>query len=136
MKVVLDTNILLSAFLWDYSVSNKLLFALLDLKSEIYTSQEIMLEFQRVLIRDFAFSDERAIDGMKRIFTFAKIVTPSIKVSVIKDDPTDDRIIECAIASNSEYIVSYNNHLLKIKEYGGIKILRPEEMLVLLNILH
>lgn len=136
MRVVLDTNVLLSAFLWDYSVSNKLLFALLDLKTEIYTSQEIMLEFQRVLIRDFAFSDERAIDGMKRIFTFAKIVTPCIKVSVIKDDPTDDRIIECAIASNSEYIVSYNKHLLKIKEYEGIKILRPEEMLVLLNILN
>lgn len=133
MKVVLDTNVLLSAFLWKSSVSKKLLSKLLCCKMEIYTSQDIMLEFQRVLKRDFTFSDSEAMDAMKEIFSFARLVYPSIKVEVVKDDPTDDKIIECAIASHSAYILSYNKHLLKIKEYMGIEILRPEEMLFLLK---
>ncbi|MEK6863848.1 MAG: putative toxin-antitoxin system toxin component, PIN family [Nanoarchaeota archaeon] len=136
MKVVLDTNVLLSAFLWRDSVSKKLLSKLLYCKMEIYTSQDIMLEFQRVLKRDFAFTDNETIDAMKEVFSFAKIVQPSIKVEVVKDDPTDDKIIKCAIASHSAYILSYNKHLLKIKEYMDIEILRPEEMLFLLNMEH
>ena len=49
------------------------------------------------------------------------------KINAVKEDPDDDKIIECAIESNSEYILTYDNHLLKIKEYKGVKILRPEE---------
>jgi len=45
---------------------------------------------------------------------------------VIKEDPDDNKIIECAISSNSEFIITYDKHLLKVKEYKGIQIIRPE----------
>lgn len=136
MKVVLDTNVLLSAYLWKDSVSKKLLSELLSHGTEIYISQDILLEFQRVLKRDFAFTDNESIDAMKDIFSFAKLVEPHIKIKAVKDDPDDDMVIECAVASCSGYIISYNKHLLKLIEYEGVKILRPEEMLALLKILH
>ncbi|MBU2638119.1 MAG: putative toxin-antitoxin system toxin component, PIN family [Nanoarchaeota archaeon] len=136
MKVVLDTNVLLSAYLWRDSVSKKLVSELLHYKAEIYTSPDIMVEFQRVLKKDFAFMDNEVIDAMTTVLSFARIVHPSVTVAVVKDDPTDGRIIECAIASNSTYILSYNKHLLKLKEYEGIKMLRPEEMLAMLRMLY
>lgn len=56
------------------------------------------------------------------------IVTPKIKVDAVKEDPDDNKIIECALESNAEYIISYDKHLLKLKEYQRIKIVRPEEI--------
>ena len=50
-------------------------------------------------------------------------------MDVVKEDPDDNKIIECAIESEAEYILSYDNHLLRLKEYLGIKIIKPEEAL-------
>ena len=47
----------------------------------------------------------------------------------MKDDPDDNRVLECAIESSSDYIVTYDKHLLKLKEYKGIKIMKHEEIL-------
>jgi len=47
----------------------------------------------------------------------------------MKDDPDDNRVLECAIESSSDYIITYDGHLLKLKEYTGIKIIKPEEIL-------
>lgn len=46
---------------------------------------------------------------------------------MMKDDPDDDKIIECALESNSKYIITYDKYLLNIQEYPGIRIIRPEE---------
>jgi len=68
---------------------------------------------------------------LENVLSFANIIEPQEKIKIVKDDPDDDKIIECAIASNSEYIITYDQHLLKIKEYRSIKIVTPEEMLKL-----
>ena len=60
---------------------------------------------------------------------FAKLIEPKQKVDIVKDDPDDNKVIECAIESSSDYILTYDRHLLKLKEYKGIKILKPEEIL-------
>jgi len=61
------------------------------------------------------------------MFQFLTLVNPSKKVDVVKEDSDDNKIIECALEANAEYILSYNNHLLKLRGYSRIKILRPEE---------
>ncbi len=132
MKFVFDTNILISATGWEGSVSEKLLIKAVELGFKIFTSQEILLEFHKVLVRDFDYTIDQAteeIDGLLPIFT---IVKTREKLDVIKEDPTDNKIIECAIVSGSEYIVSYDKHLLEIKEFRGIKIVKPEELLRIL----
>lgn len=129
MKLVLDTNVLVSAFIWENSVARKVLYKLTILKAEMYSSEEIILEFQRVLKRDFGLTDEDVIYSMKEIFASMKIIAPAIKLDIIKEDPDDNKIVECAVASQSDFILSYNLHLLKLKEYAGIRVIRPDRFL-------
>ncbi len=127
IKLVFDTNILISSTLWDGSAAQKLLFKLIRNNAIIYSSTEILEEYQDILKRDFDYSDGEVSKIMEKVFAFVTLVTSKKKVRVVKDDPDDDKIIECAIESSSDYIVSYDKHLLKIGEYEGIKIIRPED---------
>ncbi len=127
MVVTFDTNVLLSATLWDASVAQKLLFDLIKQNVKIYSSTEILSEYQEILKRDFDFSDEEIAGILEKVLAFVTLVNPTIKVEVVKDDPDDNRIIECALGSNSKYIITYDKHLLNLKEYPGIRIIRPEE---------
>ena len=127
MIVTFDTNILLSATLWDGSVAQKLLFDLIKQNVKIYSTTEILSEYQEILRRDFDFSDEDVSEIMEKVLAFVTLVDPTIKVDAVKEDPDDNIIIECAIESNSKYIISYDKHLLKLGEYHGIRIIRPEE---------
>jgi len=56
-------------------------------------------------------------------------VIPLEKLVIIKDDPDDNKILECAKAGKVEIIVSNDNHLLKLKEFKRIKIITPKEFL-------
>ena len=127
MAVTFDTNVLLSATLWDGSVAQKLLFDLIRQEIQIYSTTEILSEYQEILKRDFDFSDKEISEIMEKVLVFVTLVNPKTKVNVVKDDPDDDVIIECALESESEYIITYDKHLLNLKEYRGIQIIRPEE---------
>tara|TARA_Y100000310_G_scaffold318452_1_gene372528 strand:+ start:253 stop:651 length:399 start_codon:yes stop_codon:yes gene_type:complete len=126
MVVTFDTNALLSATLWDGSVAQKLLHDLIMQNVKIYSSLEILNEYQKVLKRDFDFSDEGVAEIMEKVLAFVTLVKPSMKVNVVKEDADDNIIIECALESNSRYIITYDPHLLKLKEYKDIQIIRPE----------
>ncbi len=127
MKVTVDTNFLISATQWDYSVAHKLLKKLILSDTEIFTTQNILDETAEVLERDFEYNKNEAKNIVGKILLFAKLIEPKQKIAVIKDDPDDNKIIECAIESSSDYIITYDKHLLKLKEYKGIKIITPEE---------
>lgn len=55
----------------------------------------------------------------------------SEKLSVIKEDKPDNRILECAVAAKADFIVSGDKHLKALKEFGGIKIISASEFLKL-----
>src|SRR3989338_2691152 len=129
MKVTVDTNFLISATQWDYSVTHKLLNKFILSDDEIFTTQDILDETMEVLERDFEYSKNEAKNIIEKILLFAKLIEIKQKVAIIKDDPDDNKVIECAIESSSDYIVTYDRHLLKLKEYKGIKIITPEEIL-------
>ena len=91
-----------------------------------------MDETAEVLERDFEYSKNEGrnvIEVIEKILLFVNLIEPKQKIDIIKDDPDDNKIIECAFESSSDYIVTYDKHLLKLKEYKGIKILKPEEIL-------
>ena len=127
MKVTVDTNFLISATQWDYSVAHKLLKKLILSDAEIVTTQDILDETAEVLERDFEYNKNEVKNIIGKILLFAKQIKPKQKIDVIKDDPDDNKIIACAIESSSEYVITYDKHLLKLKEYKGIKIITPEE---------
>jgi len=127
MRVVFDTNVLISATQWDGSVAQKLLFKLINTDVKIFSSAEILSEYQRVLKRDFDYTDEELIKIMEKILSFITLVKPIERINIVKNDPDDNKIIECAIASFSNYIISYDPDLLDLKEFRNIKIIKPEE---------
>jgi predicted nucleic acid-binding protein len=54
----------------------------------------------------------------------AHVVEPRERLDVIKEDPPDNRILECAVKARADFIVSGNKHLLKLKEFRGAIIVR------------
>ncbi len=102
-------------------------YCLISQEIKIYSTSEILSEYQEVLRRDFDFSDEEVSKIMEKVFAFVTLVNSTMRVNIVKEDPDDNMIIECALESNSKYIITYDKHLLNIKEYQSIRIIRPEE---------
>jgi putative PIN family toxin of toxin-antitoxin system len=127
MSLTFDTNVLLSATLWDGSVSQKLLFDLIRLDESIFSSPQILDEFKSVLKRDFLFSQDEINEIVNQVLQFVTLVYPSIRLDIVTEDSKDNMVVECAVASKSRFIISYDKHLLALKECNGIRIIKPEE---------
>ncbi|MFH0876531.1 MAG: putative toxin-antitoxin system toxin component, PIN family [archaeon] len=127
MNVTFDNNVLLSSTLWDGSVSQKLLFDLIrrgDIK--ICVSNEILDDYKKVLKRDFEYAEGEVATILKTVYSFVTIIEVKEKIQIVFDDSDDDAIISCAVASESKYVITYDEHLLKIKQYKEIRIITPE----------
>lgn len=131
MRIVFDTNVMLSAIHFSGSVSQKFAQAA-SAKHELYSSAQIIDEFEEVARRDFNYSDNEVATVRIAISTLFKTVFPTEKLKVVIEDPDDDKVLECAVACAASLIVSYDGHLLKLKEFNGINIVRPEEAFALL----
>lgn len=57
------------------------------------------------------------------------MVEPSEKLSIVKDDSDDNKILECAKTGKVDFIVSNDNHLLKLKNFENIPIITPQEFI-------
>lgn len=127
MKVLLDTNIFISGIFWRGS-SNKVITNWKEGKFTLVTSLEAISEIIKVL-KDFKIklSDDMIKEWVDLIVRNSIIVEPKEKIEAVKDDQKDNIFIETAVAGNVDYIVSQDNHLLKLKEFRGIKIITPEE---------
>jgi len=90
-------------------------------------SDAILDEVERVLKRDKSGWPNEEIDkAIRQITRFTEHVEPTQR---IEEDPTDNRILECAAASGSDYLVSGDKHLLKLGQYQGIQILSPADFI-------
>ena len=127
MKVVLDTNIFISGIFWKGS-SNRVITNWKEGKFTLVTSLEAASEIIKIL-KDFKIklSDEMIKEWVDLIVRNSMIVEPKEKIAIVKDDPKDNIFIETAVAGNADYIVSQDNHLLKLKDFRGIKIITPDE---------
>jgi len=127
MKVVLDTNIFISGIFWKGS-SNRIITHWKEGKFTLITSLEAVSEIIKVL-KDFKIklSEDIIKEWIDLIVRNSIIVEPKEKIAIVKDDPKDNIFIETAVAGNVDYLISQDNHLLKLKEFRGIKIITPEE---------
>jgi len=126
--VVLDTNIFISAVFWKgkpYKIVNKAI----NQEIIVFISQGIIKEIRKVLVRDFMLEKQEIDNIIDAVAYFTHFIEPKEKIKVVKEDPDDDRIIECALACSAQFIVSSDKHLLKLKKFRNIKIESPEEFL-------
>jgi hypothetical protein len=69
---------------------------------------------------------------LKALTHTGNLIVPDFTLEIITEDPPDNRILECAVAGNANLIVSGNRHLLRLREYEGIAIVRPRDFMRML----
>ncbi|MCR4277625.1 MAG: putative toxin-antitoxin system toxin component, PIN family [Candidatus Berkelbacteria bacterium] len=128
MKIVLDTNVLVSAIVFG-GKPKELLIRSIETGTIIYTSAFIENELQRVLKLKFSFSQEQTSEAGRFIAeTFVKI-EPEDVPEIIKRDISDNNILALATAVGADYIISGDNDLLDLGAYGSIPILTSHQFL-------
>lgn len=128
-KVVLDTNVLISAIALISESSDQVIELVRRGEIELYISKPILMEFKRVLMVKFRYSENEADDRLALIIKIAELVNPKVRFSAIEDDESDNRILECAFAAKANFIISGDKHLKNLREFKSIKILSPAEFI-------
>lgn len=94
-------------------------------------SEAILNETPRVLREKFQWRSEALREAEDDILSYAQRITPTQTLNVIKTDPPDNRILECA-AAGSDFIVTGDAHVLGLGHYAGIPILKVGDFLKML----
>jgi putative PIN family toxin of toxin-antitoxin system len=126
IRVVFDTNTVVSGFLWSGAPAQAI-FAAIEGKFQLLATEILLSELERVLSRKKFASRFAALGKTPQSFlanyrALAEIVQPAEIASIVVDDPTDNAIIACAIGGKAEYIISGDAHLLNIAIYQNIPI--------------
>jgi putative PIN family toxin of toxin-antitoxin system len=139
LKAVLDTSILVSAFLKNEGVNAKVLLGAKN-QYQLYLSEDILEETSLVLLtyerirKKYHYGDDEALEYLATLRVVAKQVVKKLpKIRVIERDPKDDPVLACALKVKADYIVSKDDHLKDLKEYRGIKIVSSQDFLELLK---
>ena len=130
-RVVFDTNIFLSAF--TFGGKPEVAFEMARAgRIRLIVSASILAELASILRGKFAWDDEDVREALIVVGRHADLVKPGLRLRVLEDD-ADNRILECAVEGHADLIVSGDHHLLGLKEYGGIPIVRVSEFLAALG---
>jgi uncharacterized protein len=127
-RATADSNIWVSGLNW-YGKPHELLNLARDGKIELAISDAILDEFSRILHDKLEWSDDRLNSMRAEVATFTKRVSSAETLDVVKADPDDNRILECAVAAGSDVIVTGDAHLLQLGAYRGIKIMKVADFL-------
>ncbi len=132
-RVVLDTSTLISGLLWDGNEATVIEKA--EKRTiKLFVSHQLLEELEGVLKRDkFSkklegkeYTVEKAVAKIALIST---LIDPNIKIDVVKEDPDDNRVLECAVSAEATVIVSGDSHLLNLRNYAGIDIVSTTDFM-------
>ena len=135
IKVVFDSNVLVSATFWtgdSFTVVNIADKGII----KNFLSKGIEAEYRRVIASEEIIEKQERLrlniqKVVERVIISSIFVIPRRKIIAVKDDPDDDKIIECAVEGRVDYIITQDNHLLKMNGFEDIKIITPREFLEL-----
>jgi len=132
LKVVLDTNILVSAWLWEGNESK--IVELIENGLVIgYTSPLLIREFEKVMnYPKFRLSEEEIASAVGYYQIILRTIEPKTMVNIIRNDPADNRILDCAFSAKANAIITGNKHLLALGRFKNIRILTSAEFLKLI----
>jgi putative PIN family toxin of toxin-antitoxin system len=133
MKLVLDTNIFISAFYWGGN-SQKIIDRIIERIDVLYISNEILDEISDVMRRPKFKSGPEIIDGYKKLIEkIGKKVFINGIINGICRDKDDDNKIECGVLCGADYIITGDEDLLILRNYEQIKIVTPKEYLIMFS---
>ena len=126
-RVVFDTNVLLSAFV--FGGNPQKLFELARAKHfQLLISPSILLEFATILKTKFSWDDADVADAIRTVGYCSESVKPARRIKLLSDD-ADNRILECAVEGDAQFIASGDHHLVELKEYRAVRIVSTRELI-------
>jgi conserved hypothetical protein TIGR00305 len=126
-RLVLDTNIYISAYGFGGAPA-ELMRACIVGEHAIVTSPAILTEVADKLYEVLEFDDAHVSGVIRQVARLAEIVRPNMRIDVLHDEP-DNRVLECAIQAAADLIVSGDRHLLGLRSYEGIPVVRVRDVL-------
>jgi hypothetical protein len=134
MRIVMDTNVVVSGLLAPGGPPGRIVDLWVESKITVVVCRALIEEYFDVMLRP-KFKKVGTIIERQDLLTGllemenSIFVYPKTRLDVIKDDPDDNRILECAVEGEVQYIISGDDHLLAIKEFQGIPIVSPAKFI-------
>jgi uncharacterized protein len=125
VRAVLDTNVLISAFVFPGAAPEHVYRRGLEGRITLITSPPLLSELGRILTEKFGWEAPYAEEVLAQLVRVAVVVDPTEQVADINDDPADNRVLEAAAEGEADVIVSGDRHLLRLGTWRGIRILTP-----------
>ncbi len=130
MKLILDTNVIVSALISN-SIPSKILYDfVLSEKVEIFLSDDVFEEYVEVLHRDKFTKYPNFVAKtnivLNRLYEISNLYNPIERIGLLRDS-SDNKFLELADASSSDYLITGNTLDFTISEYKGTKIVTPRE---------
>jgi len=132
LKVVFDTNIFISAFVIPGGKAEEAYLNVLRGNFNLYASVAILTETAQKLREKFGWEEDKITHLLKTIAKSATVIKTQPHLHLLVDEP-DNRILECAIAAKADFIVTGDKHLLSLKHFQNIKIVRLSDFLEILK---
>ncbi|HEA47022.1 MAG TPA: putative toxin-antitoxin system toxin component, PIN family [bacterium] len=127
IRVVLDTNVLVAAHFNPGSASNTILELCQRKKLVLVLTSHILKEFSLILRNISARKSFRK--KMDKIIFQAILAKKAPRVNMVCEDPEDNKFLSCALAGKADYIITSDRHLLVLRKFRGIKIVKPVQFL-------
>ena len=121
--VAADTNIYISAFVFA-GVPRQFLRKAEAGRFQLAISKPIRDELRGVLRDKFSWSETEIEETLAHLAGCTKLVHPTQLLNVVPDDPDDNRVVECAMAAGSRFLVTGDRDLLRLGSYSCIRILK------------
>lgn len=137
MRIVIDTNLIVSALIWGGTPLSLLKETRLN-EIEMLASIDTLNELKRILARpkfieSLAKSNRKPEDIISKYQELIQFVHPAIIPDNIVRDPKDVKFLACAVGGKADYIITGDNDLLILKEYQGIRIVTASEFLTIIK---
>ena len=125
MRVVLDTNVLISAFVFPGGAPEHVYRRALEGRITLVTSRPLLSELGRILAGMFDWEPTHAEEVVAQLVRIPMVVDPIGEITDITDDPPDNRVLEAASEGKAEAIVSGDRHLLTLENWRGVRVMAP-----------
>ncbi len=127
MRVVLDTNVVISALVYGGN-PRKVLEAVISGTIQMSVSEALIQEVQEVLRRpQFGLSLQFVHNAVAELSSLAEWVAPTKHHRLVEEDPSDNLVLDCAVAAEADYLVTGDSHLLRLQKCGEVRIVTPQE---------
>jgi putative PIN family toxin of toxin-antitoxin system len=141
IRAVFDTNVFISALFNPKRPPAQLLELGLQGKIKFIVSPQLIGEIERVLaypkvkklLKKRKTNPAEIKKALAKVLKLAVLTPGELRLEAIADDPANDMVLACALEGNADYIVSGDHHLLDLRDYQGVQIVAPAELLKMMG---